>query len=110
MPGDLNARGEMLMAATMGGLTFQKGLGAIHAIAHPLGGLPPRKEAVGGWKDGLHHRTVNSILLPHVLRFNAEAAADKLERMAHLVGCGSGRNLPFYFENLAKAMSLPPRL
>jgi len=109
-PNDLEARSEMLMAATMGGLTFQKGLGAIHAIAHPLGGLPARKTPASGWKYGLHHGTVNAILLPHVLRFNAQAAADKLETMAHLVGCGSGRNLPYYFENLSKAMALPTRL
>lgn len=109
-PGDIGARSEMMMAATMGGLTFQKGLGAIHAIAHPLGGLPARKEAPKEWSHGLHHGTINSILLPHVLRFNAEPAAEKMERMAHLVGCGSGRNLPYYFENLAKAMGLPGKL
>lgn len=109
-PGDLAARSEMMIAATMGGLTFQRGLGAIHAIAHPLGGLPARKQAPEDWPYGLHHGTINSILLPHVLRFNAEAASDKMERMARVVGCGGGRNLPNYFENLCKSMALPPRL
>src|SRR5439155_17477231 len=88
-PGDLAARGEMLMAAMMGGLTFQKGLGAIHAISHPLGGLKDVR---------LHHGTLNAVLLPHVLRFNAAACPAKIETMAHVVGCGSARDLPFYFE------------
>ena len=54
-PGDRPARWELMMAALEGGLAFQKGLGAAHALAHPLGAL------------GVHHGTVNAILLPHVL-------------------------------------------
>ncbi len=50
------------MGALMGGLAFQKGLGAVHALSHALGGL----------KDvSLHHGTLNAILMPPVLRFNA---------------------------------------
>jgi 4-hydroxybutyrate dehydrogenase len=100
-PDDLAARGEMLMAAMMGGLTFQKGLGAIHAISHPLGGLKDVR---------LHHGTLNSVLLPHVLRFNAAACPAKIETMAHVVGCGSARDLSFYFEHLARAGGLPAQL
>ena len=98
---DLAARGEMLMAATMGGLTFQKGLGAIHQISHPLGGLTSPR---------LHHGTLNAVLLPHVLRFNAQACPEKMEAMACVVGCGGGRNLPFYFEHMSQAAGLPARL
>jgi len=100
-PDDLEARCEMMMAATMGGLTFQKGLGAVHQISHPLGGLKEVR---------LHHGTLNAVLLPHVLRFNAGACPAKMDALAHTVGCGSGRNLPFYFEHLIAAVGLPTRL
>ena len=55
------ARYQMMMAALEGGLTFQKGLGAVHALSHPLGG---RKDL------SLHHGTLNAVILPAVLRFN----------------------------------------
>ena len=53
-----------MMAALEGGLSFQKGLGAVHALSHALGGLPDLK---------LHHGTLNAILMPAVVRFNAAA-------------------------------------
>jgi 4-hydroxybutyrate dehydrogenase len=100
-PDDLAARSEMMMAATMGGLTFQKGLGAVHQISHPLGGLTTPR---------LHHGTLNAVMLPHVLRFNAPACPEKMEALATVVGCGGGRNLPFYFEHLSRSAGLPPHL
>jgi alcohol dehydrogenase class IV len=100
-PEDMAARSEMMMAATMGGLTFQKGLGAVHQISHPLGGLTSPR---------LHHGTLNAVLLPHVLRFNAPACAGKMEVLAGVVGCGGARNLPFYFVHLARGAGLPGRL
>jgi 4-hydroxybutyrate dehydrogenase len=71
------ARWNMMMASTEGALTFQKGLGAVHAMAHPLGALdgPP-----------LHHGTLNSVLLPAVLRFNEPAAPAKFDRLRQLIG------------------------
>ncbi len=63
---DLEARSEMMMAALEGGLSFQKGLGAVHALSHALGGLPDVK---------LHHGTLNAILMPGVVRFNAGMSA-----------------------------------
>jgi hypothetical protein len=71
------ARWNMMMASTEGALTFQKGLGAVHAMAHPLGaleGLP------------LHHGTLNAVLLPAVLRFNEPAAPAKFDRLRAVVG------------------------
>src|SRR5690606_6824821 len=74
---DLEARSEMLMGALMGGLSFQKGLGAVHSLSHALGGL----------KDvSLHHGTLNAILMPIVIRFNAPAIEDKLRRLAMAMG------------------------
>src|SRR2546423_4601235 len=67
----------MMMASTEGALTFQKGLGAVHAMAPPLGaleGLP------------LHHGTLNAVLLPAVLRFNEPAAPEKLAQLRQVVG------------------------
>jgi len=58
---DISARSEMLMASIEGALCFQKGLGAVHALSHPLGTY------------GVHHGTLNGILLPRVLAANSEA-------------------------------------
>jgi len=58
---DIDARGKMLVAAAMGGVAFQKDLGATHSLAHPLSAL-----------CGMHHGTANAICLPHVMEFNAK--------------------------------------
>jgi len=71
------ARGEMLMGALMGGLAFQKGLGAVHALSHALGGL----------KDvSLHHGTLNAIIMPPVVRFNAPDIPGKLSQLKAAMG------------------------
>ena len=58
-------------------LSFQKGLGAVHSLSHALGGL----------KDvSLHHGTLNAILMPIVVRFNAPAIGNKLERLGDAMG------------------------
>lgn len=74
---DLEARSEMMMGALMGGLSFQKGLGAVHSLSHALGGL----------KDvSLHHGTLNAVLMPIVVRFNAPQIGDKLARLKAATG------------------------
>ncbi|MEO8756729.1 MAG: iron-containing alcohol dehydrogenase [Devosia sp.] len=74
---DLNARTEMMMGALMGGLAFQKGLGAVHSLSHALGGL----------KDvSLHHGTLNAVLMPIVVRFNAPEIGGKLARLQAATG------------------------
>jgi alcohol dehydrogenase class IV len=73
------ARWNMMMAAMEGAMAFQKGLGAVHALSHPLGAL---KSA------SLHHGTLNAIFLPPVIRFNAPAVGDKISRLARIMGCG----------------------
>jgi alcohol dehydrogenase class IV len=70
-PDNLEARGQMLAASLMGATAFQKGLGAMHALAHPLGA---RLKA--------HHGLLNAIVMPYVLRFNEQAIAARLERVA----------------------------
>ncbi|MBU4528095.1 MAG: iron-containing alcohol dehydrogenase [Hoeflea sp.] len=64
---NLEARGQMLVASGMGCVALQKGLGAMHALAHPLGAL-----------HDAHHGLLNAVLMPYVLEFNAPAITDKL--------------------------------
>ena len=68
---DLEARTQMLVASTMGATAFQKGLGAMHALAHPLGAL-----------YHAHHGLLNAILMPYVLKANQEAIEERIERLA----------------------------
>jgi hypothetical protein len=67
----------MAMAAMEGAMVFQKGLGAVHALSHPTGGLK-------GYR--LHHGTLNAVYLPAVLRFNAPAVGEKYKRIAQVLG------------------------
>lgn len=75
--GDRSARWDMMMASTEGALSFQKGLGAVHSLSHPLGALPGLT---------LHHGTLNAVLLPAVLRFNRPAIGEKWERLEAILG------------------------
>ncbi len=68
---ELAARTHMMMAAIMGAVAFQKGLGAVHSLAHPLSSIA-----------GLHHGTTNGILLPHVLEYNRVTCEDRLRDLA----------------------------
>ena len=68
---NLVARTEMMMAAMMGAVAFQKGLGAVHSLAHPLSSIA-----------NLHHGTANGILLPPVLEFNKLTSEERLRDIA----------------------------
>jgi alcohol dehydrogenase class IV len=72
---DIDARGKMLVAAAMGGVAFQKDLGATHSLAHPLSAL-----------CGMHHGTANAVCLPHVMSFNAQRKPGLYRRVG--VACG----------------------
>jgi 4-hydroxybutyrate dehydrogenase len=100
---DQVARREMMMAALEGGLTFQKGLGAVHALSHPLGGL--RELA-------LHHGMLNAVLLAPVLRFNAAAsvAAEKYAAIRSALGLAASADLPAFFAGLVERLPLPRTL
>jgi len=71
---DIEARAQMLAAASMGATAFQKGLGGVHAIAHP----------VGSWFN-THHGLTNAVLLPYVMLFNRDAIADKTDLIARVL-------------------------
>lgn len=72
---DLEARGMMLAASAMGATAFQKGLGAVHSLSHPLGAV-----------YDLHHGLLNGILLPYVLAFNRAAIEERIRRLAAWLG------------------------
>lgn len=92
------ARWNMMMGSLEGALCFQKGMGAVHACAHPLGAL------------GYHHGTLNAILLPHVLRLNLSDLGRKAEQIAEYLGRGSAQELPQHMHELVVALGIPPRL
>jgi alcohol dehydrogenase class IV len=99
--GDREARWNMMMAAMEGALAFQKGLGAVHALSHPLGALHHLR---------LHHGTLNAVLLPEVLRFNAPAVGDKLERIATTMGLPAGADVAREIAALNARLGLPAGL
>ena len=72
---DLDARGNMLIAASMGATAFQKGLGGMHALSHPIGAL-----------FDTHHGLTNAVLMPYVLDFNRPAIEGRLARLAAYIG------------------------
>ncbi|SNR75814.1 iron-containing alcohol dehydrogenase [Puniceibacterium sediminis] len=76
---DIEARGQMMSAAAMGATAFQKGLGAIHAISHPI----------GAWHH-THHGTTNAVVMQPVLLFNRPAVEDRLEMAARYLGIEGG--------------------
>jgi len=98
---DRDARWNMMMASLQGGLTFQKGLGAVHAMSHPLGGL---RDPV------LHHGTLNAVILPAVLRFNVGHVGDKFARLAAAMGLPAGGDLAEAIEALNRRLGLPASL
>ena len=99
--GDREARWNMMMAATEGALAFQKGLGAVHAMSHPLGAIPGRS---------LHHGTLNAVLLPVVLEFNAPAIAVKRGVLHEALGIAATASAADSIRELNARLGLPAGL
>lgn len=76
---DLEARAQMMSAAAMGATAFQKGLGAIHALSHPIGAV-----------HHTHHGTTNAVCMPAVLQLNRPAIADRFDMAAAYLGIAGG--------------------
>ncbi len=68
---NIEARSYLMAAATMGSTAFQKGLGAIHSLSHPVGAI-----------YGVHHGLLNAIFMPYVLEYNRDYIEDKMSRLA----------------------------
>jgi alcohol dehydrogenase len=76
---DLEARGNMLTASAMGAVAFQKGLGAIHSLSHPIGAV-----------YDTHHGLTNAVVMPYVLVFNRNMVEAKIDRLAAWLGVEGG--------------------
>ena len=97
---DLEARANMMAAASMGAVAFQKGLGAIHALSHPIGAV-----------HNTHHGTTNAVVMPSVLRFNRPAIAEKIERAMGYWGVhGDFEAFVAHIEKLNESFEIPANL
>ena len=98
-PGNLEARGDMMMSSMMGAIAFQKDLGAVHSCAHALGTV-----------CDLHHGLANALMIDTVLAWNAEAVPKKFDELAHAVGVSGGAaRLPRLAEGAEAARSASRR-
>jgi len=97
---DLEARAHMMSAAAMGATAFQKGLGAIHALSHPIGAI-----------HHTHHGTTNAVCMPAVLKFNRDAIAKRFEAAAAYLGIEGGFDgFCEYVDALNASMGIPKTL
>ena len=97
---DIEARANMMSAAAMGATAFQKGLGAIHALSHPIGAI-----------YHTHHGTTNAVCMPAVLQFNKPAIADRMTMAANYLGIAGGFDgFCAYVDDLNASMNIPKTL
>lgn len=97
---DIAARAHMMSAAAMGATAFQKGLGAIHALSHPIGAM-----------YHTHHGTTNAVCMPAVLQFNKPAVKKKLTQAANYLGLQNGFDgFCTYVDELNTSLGIPKTL
>ncbi|MGI9512400.1 MAG: iron-containing alcohol dehydrogenase [Anderseniella sp.] len=97
---DMEARAHMMAAACMGATAFQKGLGAVHALSHPIGAV-----------YNTHHGTTNAVCIPAVLLFNRPEIEDRIEAAAAYMGIKGGFDgFLAFVENLNAELGIPTRL
>ena len=97
----VESRAKMLLASLMGAVAFQKGLGIVHSLAHPLSSLLDT-----------HHGLANAVNLPYGMGFNYEGNEERFDRMAMAFGLGSkaGDKLIGHLFDLNEQLSLPTKL
>jgi 4-hydroxybutyrate dehydrogenase len=99
-PGNLEARAHMMSAAMMGATAFQKGLGAIHALSHPIGAM-----------HHTHHGTTNAVCMPAVLQLNAPLIRDRFDQVASYLGVSGGFDgFCAFVEEFNAALGVPKSL
>ncbi len=86
------------MAALEGGMTFQKGLGAVHSLSHAAGALR---------SPTLHHGMLNGVFLPHVLRFNVANVGEKYSTLRNLFSLDKNADVAEAVTRLLKNLGLP---
>ena len=97
---DLNARSDLLAAASMGSTAFQKGLGAIHSLSHPLNA-----------KFNIHHGLSNAIFMPYVLTFNREAIEERIISICDYLNLSKSFNSFLeWILDLRKELEIPHKL
>jgi alcohol dehydrogenase class IV len=97
---DIEARAHMMSAALMGATAFQKGLGAIHALSHPIGAI-----------YHTHHGTTNAVCMPAVLQFNRSEITDVMGHAANYLGISGGFDgFCAYVDDLNASLSIPKKL
>jgi len=101
VPGDIQARSDMMMASMMGAIAFQKGLGLVHSCAHALSTVAD-----------LHHGFANGVMIDSALRFNLESSAEKFVRMAQVVGIAdaTGEGFLRWLRELKARIGIPAGL
>lgn len=99
-PTNLDARAHMMAAAAMGATAFQKGLGAIHSLSHPIGAV-----------YGTHHGTTNAVVMPMVLDYNRAEIEGRIEKAAAYIGIKGGFDgFRAAVMNLRKVLNIPENL
>ena len=102
---DVDARLNMMSASMQGAMAFQKGLGAVHSLSHPLGALK-----ING-KTALHHGTLNAVVMPAVLRFNASAPSvikeNKMARLKHAMRLADSADVAEAVKEMCARLGLP---
>src|SRR5690606_6921225 len=98
---DVDSRAKMLLASLMGAVAFQKGLGVVHSLAHPLSSLLDT-----------HHGLANAVNLPYGMKFNYEGFEDRFDRIAIALGLGYGKGdqVVNYLFELNGKLGLPTKL
>lgn len=98
---NLEARGQMLVAASMGATAFQKGLGSVHSIAHQLGALYNKQ-----------HGLLNAIILPYALRQNRSAIEERMVHLSKVLGLPNNGTdaIIAYILDLRKQLNIPHTL
>ena len=100
IPNNMEARANMMSAALMGATAFQKGLGAIHALSHPIGA-----------HFNTHHGTTNAVLMPAVLQLNAPVIKERFDQVAGYLGLSGGfTGFCKFVDNLNNSFYIPKTL
>lgn len=98
--GDIEARANMMSAALMGATAFQKGLGAIHALSHPIGAI-----------HHTHHGTTNAVCMPAVLRLNEPKIRDRFDSVTGYLGIQNGfSGFKVFVDEFNASLNIPLRL
>jgi len=97
---DIEARGQMLVAAAMGAVAFQKGLGATHAVSHSVGAI-----------YNTHHGMTNAVVLPSVITMNRPAIESRVDDITRYLGIANGFDgFTRFIMTLRESLGVPERL